>query len=67
MLFVWLQVLHPYSSTDTATTWKESRLILSERLDIHMIETMTNVDYVNDLALRTNTPAQAESLLHNLE
>ena len=28
---------------------------------------MTDADYADDLALLTNTPAQAESLLHNLK
>ena len=30
-------------------------------------ETITDADYADDIALRTNTPAQAESLRHNLE
>ena len=30
-------------------------------------QTITDADYVDDLALLANTPAQAESLLHNLE
>ena len=30
-------------------------------------KTMTDADYTDDLVLLTNTPAQAESLLHNLE
>ena len=30
-------------------------------------KTVTDADYKDDLALLTNTPAQAESLLHNLE
>ena len=30
-------------------------------------ETMTDADYVDDLALLTNTPAQAESLMHSLK
>ena len=28
---------------------------------------MTDADYTDNLVLLTNTPAQAESLLHNLE
>ena len=30
-------------------------------------QTLTDADYVNDLALLTNTPAQAKWLLHSLE
>ena len=30
-------------------------------------ETITDADYTDDQALLTNTPAQAESLLHSLE
>ena len=30
-------------------------------------EIITDADYTNDLVLLTNTPAQAESLLHSLE
>ena len=30
-------------------------------------QTITDVDYTNDIALLANTPAQAESLLHSLE
>ena len=29
-------------------------------------ETITNVDYANDIAYLANTPTQAESLLHSL-
>ena len=31
------------------------------------METMTDRDYADDLALLTNTPAQAKSLLHRLD
>ena len=30
-------------------------------------QTITDVDYTNDIVLLTNTPAQVESLLHSLE
>ena len=30
-------------------------------------QTITDVDYSDDIALLANTPAQAESLLHSLE
>ena len=32
-----VQVLQPYNSTDTATTWNNSHFILSERSDFHMV------------------------------
>ena len=31
------------------------------------IQTITDVDYANDISLLANTPAQAETLLHSLE
>ena len=31
------------------------------------VETITDADYVDDLALLANTPTQEESLLHNLD
>ena len=33
----------------------------------YLTETILNTYYTDDLALLANTPAQAESLLHNLE
>ena len=30
-------------------------------------ETITGADYIDDLTLLVNTPAQAESMLHSLE
>ena len=35
--FVKVQVVQPYSSTDTATTWKNSRFILWERSHFHLV------------------------------
>ena len=37
-----IQYLH--SCTDTATVWKDSRLILSERSDFHMIDNLSIVE-----------------------
>ena len=39
--FVNIQVLHPYSSTDTATAYKKSCFILSERSSFHMINNLS--------------------------
>ena len=36
--FVSVHVVHPYSSMDTVTVWKKSHSILSDRLDLHMID-----------------------------
>ena len=36
--FVRVHVMHPYSSMDTAIAWKQSRFLLSDRLDLHMID-----------------------------
>ena len=36
--FVRVQVIHLYSSIDTATAWKKSCFILSDRLDFHMTD-----------------------------
>ena len=33
----------------------------------YIVETITAADYEDDIALLTNTPAQAESLLNSLE
>ena len=35
--FVQAQVVQPYSSTDTATAWKNSCFISSDRSDFHMV------------------------------
>ena len=35
--FFKVQVVQPYSSTDIATAWKNSCLILSEKTDFHMV------------------------------
>ena len=32
--------VQPYSSTDTATVWKNSSFILSEKSDFHMIDNL---------------------------
>ena len=38
-----------------------------ERIRIYPIQTITDADYADDMALLANTPTQAESLLHSLE
>ena len=40
-------VVHPYNSTDTATAWKKSLLILSKRTDFHTIENLSIAMYTN--------------------
>ena len=47
---------------------KENGFTLKEaRSRWYPAKTMRDTDYIDDLALLTNTPAQAESLLHSLE
>ena len=47
---------------------KENRLKLTkERTRRFPTQTITNADYADNITLLTNTPAQAESLLHCLE
>ena len=41
MLFVWIHVVHAYSSTDTTAALKKSHSILSDRSDFHMIESLS--------------------------
>ena len=39
--FVSVQVVHPYSSTDTTAVWKKLRFILSVRSDFHMTDSLS--------------------------
>ena len=41
--------------------------LAKERNRRYPAQTITDTDYANDIALLTNTPAQAETLLHSLE
>ena len=41
--------------------------LAKERSRKYPAQTITDADYVDDIALLANTPAQAESLLHSLE
>ena len=41
--------------------------LTKERSRRYHTKTITDADYADDIALLTNTPAQAETLLHNLE
>ena len=45
MHFVSAYVVHPYSSINTATVWKKSRLTLSDRLGFHMIDNLSITVY----------------------
>ena len=46
---------------------KENVFTLEKARSWYRVESMTDADYADDLALLTNTSAQAESLLHSLE
>ena len=41
--------------------------LVKERSRRYFAQTITDADYTDDIALLTNTPARAESLLHSLE
>ena len=41
--------------------------LAKERSRRYPAQTITDADYADDRALRANTPAQAETLLHSLE
>ena len=41
--------------------------LTKERSRRYTAHTITDADYADDIALLTNTPAQAETLLHSLE
>ena len=41
--------------------------LTKERSRRYPVQTTTDADYADDIALPANTPAQAESLLHSLE
>ena len=46
---------------------KENGFTLKKaRIRLYPVETMTDADYTDDLALLKNTPVQAESPLHSL-
>ena len=46
---------------------KENGYTKKPRSRQYLAETITDVDYANDLLLLANTPAQVKSLLHSLE
>ena len=50
---------------ENVSTQKKKRL--NKIANIHPAETWTDSNYIDDLALLVNTPAQAESPLHSLE
>ena len=41
MCFVSIPVVHPFSSIDTATSWKKPHFIISIRLDFHKINSLS--------------------------
>ena len=41
MRFISVYEVHPYSTIDTSVAWKKYRLILSERLDFHKIDSQS--------------------------
>ena len=61
MRFVSVQVVHPYSSTDTTTACKKYHFISSERSDTHMIDNL--LIRVHAFILRMLTPLSVEEIL----
>ena len=54
--------------------WLQSELhfhysiaFFNNRPFLYSAQTITNVDYADDIALLANTPAQAQTLIHSLE
>ena len=47
-------VVHPYNSTDTVTALKNSRFILSERLDFHMDDNLLKTVHTFSTRLLTS-------------
>ena len=54
-------------SIDLIKKQKNSFKLAKERSKRYPAQTITDLDYANDIALLANTPAQAETLLHSLE
>ena len=46
---------------------ENSFTLVKERSRRYPAQTITDVDYTNNIALLANSPVQAESLLHSLE
>ena len=59
MRFVNVHVVHPYSSMNTATAWKESRFILSNRSDFHIIDILSIAVHV----FTSLTPLSVDEIL----
>ena len=64
MRFVSINVVHPYSNIDTATTWKKSHFIISDRLDFHMIDILSIAFYALVKSISTSISVD-EMLLSN--
>ena len=59
--FVWVQVVHPYSTTDRVTAWKKSYFISSKRSDTRMIVSLLiEVDY---FSMRLLTSLSVDKIL----
>ena len=49
--FIKVQVVQPYNSTDTATAWKNSHFILSERSDFYLVVNLSIAALLHSLEL----------------
>ena len=61
MCFVKIRVVQLCSNNDTATIWKKSRSILSERLDFHMIDNLSIA--INAFTMRILTSLSGDEIL----
>ena len=59
--FVRVQVVQPYSSTDTTTAWKNFRFSLSESSDLHMTDNLFVADHA--FAIRVLTSLSVDEIL----
>ena len=69
--FINIEMVHPFSCTNTNTAWKKSCFILSERSTLHMIDNLTRAVHAVPLQMLTslnrwNTVAEACKLVYQL-
>ena len=57
------QAVEPYNCTDTATTWKKSCFISSERLDFLMVDNLSIADHAFPMRLSTSLSVDVILLL----
>ena len=66
-LFFWRFVrvrVQPYSSTDTVTAWKSSRIVLSERSDFYIVNNLLIVIHVLSMHLLISLSIHVKHMLY---